>query len=452
MTPSGLANAISDGVNRLATLTERDEYFIRPVRRATSVPVGAAIGRDHWIIDILLIAGVFAASLFNGVIGKLTPLILMASLPALLWLRHERVFAAVARCWPLLLLPVFALTSALWSIAPGTTAYYATLYLVTAWLGVFLGATLGRDATLVGLFVAFQGFNMAALLFGRMVGWGGGAFGSQAFAGLSGSKNAAGDSAALGLMIALATLTLALDRRWRVLALLAAGSVLPTCWILYSAHATGALIAGTVATTCLSLWLLSRRLPVTGRGVILLAAVFIVLAAVTTQSIWLQPLFDFVLQSAGKDAGLTGRTDLWRKADELIRERPALGLGYNAFWQIGNLDAEALWRLMGIDNRSGFNFHNTIREILVHLGFVGLALYAVVSLSATVANFLRALQIPDPLQILACGWIVYTIMKLGFEVVGFGTLHHGAILAFTVLAIGLRPETRTRPVRVRRGG
>jgi exopolysaccharide production protein ExoQ len=434
-----LENAISEHADRL----ESAYWAGRSHARFGGGGAGEyAIGRDHGIVDVVLVAVVFGASLFNTIIGPLTPLLLMASFPALLWLRHERLFAVVARCWPLLVLPAFAILSTLWSIAPRDTLYYGTLYLLTAWLGVFLAGALNRDKVLVGLFVAFQGYNISAILFGRMVGWGGGAFGSQAFAGLSGSKNAAGDAAALGLMIALATLTLSLERRWRMLAMVAALSVPSAAWILWSAHATGALIAGTAATFCLILWLLSRRLPVTVRGVILMTALLAVLAAVTTQSIWLQPLFDYVLHTAGKDAGLTGRSDLWHKADQLIAQRPLLGLGYNAFWRIGNLDAEALWRLMGINNRGGFNFHNTVREILVHLGFVGLAMYVIGAFTATGANFLRALRRPDPLQILACGWIVYSVMKVGFEVVGFGTMHYGTVLAFMMLALGFRAETR----------
>jgi exopolysaccharide production protein ExoQ len=402
---------------------------------------GLPIGRDHWLVDVGIVLLAFAPAIFVSVIGKLTAVLMLASLPAILWLRHERLPAVMVRCWPLLLLPLFALLSTAWSIRPGATGYYAFLYLVTVLLGVLLGSALDRRATLIGLFIAVQGYNVLSFLTGDMVAWGGGRMGNSAFAGLAGSKNMAGQLGAVGLLIALATVALGVRRRAWTLTGLAAASVPVACWILWFAHATGALVAGSVSALCLTLWLLSAGLPQATRGALLVLGALAVLVALATQSIWLPALFELVLTSSGKDAGLTGRADLWRKADTLIAQRPWVGLGYNGFWVPGNLDAEALWRMFGIRNRGGFNFHNSFRHVAVELGYAGLILYLVPAAVASLSNFLRALRTTDPLQTLACGLTVFFAMQAGFEVLGFGTLNQNTVLMFIVFAIGFRRDS-----------
>ena len=57
----------------------------------------------------------------------------------------------------------------------------------------------------------------------------------------------------------------------------------------------------------------------------------------------------------------------------LIAERPVLGVGYQAFWVIGNAEAEALWYMFGIEARSGFNFHNLYLSNAVEIGLLGVA-------------------------------------------------------------------------------
>lgn len=136
--------------------------------------------------------------------------------------------------------------------------------------------------------------------------------------------------------------------------------------------------------------------------------------------------------------GLTGRADLWMKADELIAKRPWVGLGYNAFWIPGNLDAEALWRLLGIASRSGFNFHNTPREVLVHLGIVGLILFTLVALVGLIRLFIGAMANPNAGLIYQCGLTIYFLLKLPFEVIGFGTMHFSTIFVYAFLGAGYR--------------
>lgn len=389
--------------------------------------------------EIALVAAILGAILFNLVIGPLTPIIIILSLPAFVLLRWEMIPGLLRSSWPLLLIPGFAIASTVWSDLPGTTARYGILYLLTAFSGIIMGGAFRPANVLIGMFSAFFVYGVLSFFSFRFVPWGGP--GGLAFAGLAGSKNAAGDIAALTVLTAAAILALGISarkKRWVILPIL----LMPIAmFCLWASHATAALISCFLALFCMILWWASRAFPYQARVSILLAAVFVVGVALVTINLWLPPLFDLVLAESGKDAGLTGRVDLWRKADELIASKPWIGLGYNAFWVHGNLDAEALWRLLGIASRSGFNFHNTPREILVHLGVVGLIIFFAVALVGVTRLFAKTMGQPGPGLICQCGLVVFFLPKLPFEVIGFGTMHFSTIFFYAILGAGYRAAT-----------
>lgn len=83
-----------------------------------------------------------------------------------------------------------------------------------------------------------------------------------------------------------------------------------------------------------------------------------------------------VLELFGKDAGLTGRTELWDYAMAAIVREPWLGVGPGGFWTPLDWTSDA--RRIHIDYHKSFyatfSFHNSYLEIAVHLGIVGLVL------------------------------------------------------------------------------
>lgn len=79
---------------------------------------------------------------------------------------------------------------------------------------------------------------------------------------------------------------------------------------------------------------------------------------------------ELVFEFLGRDATLTGRTDIWFTLADNIEEKPWLGYGYGAFWAPesapGNWVREALqW--------DAPTAHNGWLEVTIALGFVGLA-------------------------------------------------------------------------------
>jgi exopolysaccharide production protein ExoQ len=369
--------------------------------------------------------------LFAFALTAKAAVIILALMPVYFMVRFRdapRLLAAIA---PILLLPGFAMLSTIWSIAPGTSLYYGFQYFLTVMVGATIGAGTDRRQALYGLFAAFALFAVASILFGRDVSWG--AHGGRAFVGLTGSKNAAADTAACGVMVAGAMLIAALRERRLLLAGAGFAVILMEVWILRRAESTGALVACMVAVLALIAWNVARLLTAQAR-----TAMFLILGVTATiatlfEKLWLTPLLSMALKASGKDERLTGRTYLWDKATALIEARPVLGLGYNAFWRHGNIDAEGLWMFAGITGRSGFNFHNTFFEILVHLGYVGMALYAVVAVGLFMLLLFRTIRAPTDLSILFCAYLSYVAVRLTIESQAFAPFNFSATMVMAGL-------------------
>jgi exopolysaccharide production protein ExoQ len=86
---------------------------------------------------------------------------------------------------------------------------------------------------------------------------------------------------------------------------------------------------------------------------------------------------DPVLEILGKDATLTGRTELWAYVVEKIYERPIAGWGYFAFWGAANPAANAISEQLGWEVPTA---HNGLLEMLVEVGVIGTALISVIFL------------------------------------------------------------------------
>jgi exopolysaccharide production protein ExoQ len=134
-----------------------------------------------------------------------------------------------------------------------------------------------------------------------------------------------------------------------------------------------------------------------------------------------------------KDPTLTGRTYLWYRAADLIREKPFLGRGYYAFWLQGNTDAEGLWRYFGIQERGGFTFHNTLVDILVTLGWAGAALIAIVALIGVIALIRRFVTRPSLPLVFWMAVLLYQLARTPIETIGIAPFYFSTVLAYGAL-------------------
>jgi O-antigen ligase len=77
---------------------------------------------------------------------------------------------------------------------------------------------------------------------------------------------------------------------------------------------------------------------------------------------------DEALGLIGRDATLTGRTDVWSIATQHIAERPLLGYGYRVFWEPDGPVHAFLLKDIGWEPDSS---HNGYLEVLLNFGYVG---------------------------------------------------------------------------------
>lgn len=120
-----------------------------------------------------------------------------------------------------------------------------------------------------------------------------------------------------------------------------------------------------------------------------------------------------LLKIIGKDPTLTGRTDIWASVLRRAAQAPWTGYGYGAFWEKGSTPArmvqkETHWLVP--------TAHNGWLDLLVQVGWIGVALFAAVLVLALVAGVARLARTDDA---------------------GFGVLYMGLflILAFSESAI-----------------
>ncbi|XBQ15678.1 MAG: O-antigen ligase family protein [Oceanicaulis sp.] len=263
----------------------------------------------------------------SAVLRLVWPPVYLATL-GLIALSPARVWRTALRAWPVLVLAGLAIVSSVWSIDPGTSARRGLAVLMTAVFGLWLAARYDwRDlirllavmfaVLAIGSFVAgalFPGFGVMAEVH---VG---------AWRGLWWEKNTLGAVmawASLSFCAAAAAAPDAVERRiWLGFVVLGVGLVLLStsktalgaCLICVGGPLGIALARRGFGFAALAVFALSC-------GVAALAGVLIVGPGV-------------ILEALGRDATLTGRTDIWAVLTGQIAERPLTGYGYGAFWEV----------------------------------------------------------------------------------------------------------------------
>lgn len=243
--------------------------------------------------------------------------------------------------------------------------------------------------------------------------------------------------AALGMYTSLALLVLVfVDRtrwRWRAPAM----AVLAVALLLSNSMSS---VAG-FAVAALTLMLANRAGPY--RNVIIgtVLTLVVVLSAVL-------PFIDFSWMAEALDRAptLTGRTDFWKLASGFFNERPLLGYGYHSFFD--QTPFSQVWALRATEEYFFTpNFHNTVLDTMIGLGFVGVVGYlAILAMAGRV--FLNATMDPSVSGTLAAALILLTLSAA----VDFTFLAHNSlptILLFYAFLVAGRDYRGTAPLLLR---
>jgi exopolysaccharide production protein ExoQ len=289
--------------------------------------------------------------------------------------RADRCLGLMFRSPGLWLIPCFALLSIVWSQAREATLRATVEFALTVGVASLTAGFLRPREFLSAMSVSLLVGAVLSLAFGRY-GFDG-MTGETVFLGIFASKNTM--ALFMSFLAIVSAAVMADPGQPGLLRLLAVLSFLLSLPLLLLAHSAGALLTTSGSLIVLVLTVTFARLRVrerllllAGIATIILPIILIVVLLALNGTLG-HEISDFIIQVLGKDPTLTGRTVLWRIALTEIAKRPLLGVGYYAFWQQGNLMAEAIWREFSIDSRMGFSFHDTYLEFAVELGWVGVA-------------------------------------------------------------------------------
>ncbi|WP_343525573.1 O-antigen ligase [Sphingomonas sp.] len=226
---------------------------------------------------------------------------------------------------------------------------------------------------------------------------------SAAWRGATSHKNSAGYSYALGVIIS----SFALGTRsvnWRI-GLAAIGACLV---MVVMANSATALIGMVISLALAGFIEGMRRMPGDMAPVALICVVMFIGAGLFLFAA--DPDISRLL--TGRDATLTGRTDIWDAVRDKISARPIFGYGY-AFWGIESPDRSAIWRVVGYTPPHS---HNSWLDLRLQLGLPGFLAIAVLAVSGLLRATIKALGRRGPTATLALTILIFVISRSFTEV------------------------------------
>ena len=325
--------------------------------------------------------GVSISSLDFSLIAKISLLIYAISF-ALLFLRWKKVLPILIKNKYILLFLVIVGLSSWWSVLPDQTFRYSIYAAGTTAFGLYLATryTLKEQLTLfswtyVLILILSLIFIIALPQYGIM-----GAIHAGAIRGIYTHKNIFGLVMVPGTVIFFLRAISGKNKSWLY-------------WLFFSL--TIALIVLSRSTSSLGNLLVMLTLCLVYRIFrwryevlisVILAATVIGVAGLLWFVHYGQS--DLLFVAIGKDATLTGRTDIWRYVWDQIQLRPWLGYGLAAFWN--GLDGPSAYVELALTT-SVVYAHNGFLDLWLSLGFVGLSVFAL-SFFTAVKNSLALIR------------------------------------------------------------
>jgi O-antigen ligase len=346
---------------------------------------------------------------------------------------------ALGRAWPLLAPVAVALLSFAWSADPAmalrrsgalalTTAF--ALFLVTRYdarglidrLLVALGLYCGLSFALIVAAPQIGVHTAAGVLFAEHVG---------AWRGLSPFKNDFGRNVAYAAVVFWA----AALARGRGRLVFAAATAFAVALVAGSRSGQAAVLFATCAAASAALALLASFSRRERSALLLVAAPLAALVAVGADA-----LASASLSALGKDASLTGRSEIWPVVLRALEGRMALGGGYGAGWETlaANEVYKALGRVIG-------HAHNGYLNLMVDVGVVGLAA-AAATLLVYAGRLYAALSRGRSPELVLVAFATLLFIVAGNWVASFLMKHNSL---FWVMLVCLGSEL-ARPARLRR--
>ncbi|NEO77006.1 MAG: O-antigen ligase family protein [Moorea sp. SIO4G3] len=284
----------------------------------------------------------------------------------LLTLRWKKVLYLLSKDRWLSLLVGIAVVSVLWSSEPTTTINRAVALIGTTLFGVYLASryTMKEQLEMLGwafgvaILLSFM-FIVALPKYGIM-----GGVHAGTWRGIYVHKNVLGK-----VMVPSAVVFLLLAIRGKKNNLLLWGGFGFAVILLLFTTSKTALVSLIIMLFSLYLYRMLRW-----RYDLLIPAIFAMTTFGGSVLIWLLDNADALLGAIGKDATLTGRTELWPFVLDMIDKQPWLGYGYGSFWNGFNGESAYVWRAV---LWPAPNAHNGLLDLWLALGILGVSIYLI---------------------------------------------------------------------------
>ncbi|WP_312783995.1 O-antigen ligase [Brevundimonas sp.] len=285
----------------------------------------------------------------------------------LLLTRPGTALKAVGRSPLLILMLLLTAASVAWSITPDVTLRRIMALLFTTLGGVALAARWRWSTLTEVLAVAMTVMMVASLFLGALMPeWGRmHELFPGAWRGLWLEKNALGENMGLAAICMAAAAVMVPQRRrlWLVCAALASALVilstsktgLVVLVLAFASMGFVGLVQGGPKRAIIGTWL----------AIMVVCAALLVVA---TQS-------DLIFDLLGKDATLTGRTEIWSGILHQMEQRPWSGFGYGAIWDDASLAGPKAW-IAYEAKFSAAHAHSGWLEVYLALGIPGVILLA----------------------------------------------------------------------------
>ena len=129
----------------------------------------------------------------------------------------------------------------------------------------------------------------------------------------------------------------------------------------------------------------------------------------------------FILHATNRDLPLTGRLDIWEAVLNMIKKRPILGYGYNAFWLGLKGKSTDIWSQLGWITPHA---HNGFLDLWLDLGLLGILIFTLGFLQA-VRNGFRKIYSKSNIE--AFWPIIYLTYMLWFNLTESTLLKNNSI-------------------------
>jgi exopolysaccharide production protein ExoQ len=278
---------------------------------------------------------------------------------------RRKIVQAVKANKALLLLVLVAILSSVWSEDPGLTLRRSVAVFASTLFGLDFAVRyrIGEQVRLFGiaLGVAISISVLVEIFFHGFVPTVDNAY-PDAWNGIFAQKN---DFARFVVLAGILVLMRTRTGTWNLV--VKSSTVGFSAVLIFLCHSKTALVVFVAMLVLLRVFRLRRR---GSRALTAGIAAVLIVSALLSVIVDMDTMAEFL----GRDATLTGRTTIWSLALESVAERPVLGYGYSAFW---NVSPEA-HRISTILHWDVPHAHNGFIDLTLQLGLVGLAIFGLV--------------------------------------------------------------------------